>query len=167
MYAGNEPWRPSILDINNDDYFAHGRSGCLDLEDSSFLSRGASGSCIPTSTVLCIDGQPGDKRFRVDVRFRTSSISGEGKAIPLANLGISQGGIFWFFSQDNPELLVKVLDACAFNSSFWVFYSAGTDVELTLIVRTQSRGEPSYTTTIWVWLLLRYRILPPFLVTED
>jgi hypothetical protein len=36
MYAGDQPWRPSALDINYDDYFAHGRS-CADLRQSVFL----------------------------------------------------------------------------------------------------------------------------------
>jgi hypothetical protein len=41
MYAGDQPWQPSILDINHDDYFsrppAHLPAGCLDLRDSAFL----------------------------------------------------------------------------------------------------------------------------------
>lgn len=39
MYAGDEPWVPSILDINDDDYFGHSRPSCLDLDESPFLSR--------------------------------------------------------------------------------------------------------------------------------
>jgi len=41
MYAGDQPWQPSLLDINRDDYFsrppAHLPAGCLDLRDSPFL----------------------------------------------------------------------------------------------------------------------------------
>ena len=37
MYAGPETWRPSILDINQDDYFDHSNSGCPDLSNSAFL----------------------------------------------------------------------------------------------------------------------------------
>lgn len=39
MYAGSQPWDPSILDINRNDYFDHGNSGCLDLSDSPFLEN--------------------------------------------------------------------------------------------------------------------------------
>lgn len=37
MYAGDEPWRPSQLDVGNDDYWRHGRTDCLDLARSAFL----------------------------------------------------------------------------------------------------------------------------------
>ncbi len=37
MYAGDQPWQPSILDVGNDDYWNHGRADCLDLADSAFL----------------------------------------------------------------------------------------------------------------------------------
>ena len=40
----------------------------------------------------------------------------------------------WFFSEDNIEVLVKVLDGCRFTDSYWVFASATTDVGLTLRV---------------------------------
>ena len=57
-----------------------------------------------------------------------------GHAIPLSSLGVKRGGLFWFFSQDNPEMLVKVLDGCSLNSDFWVFYGAGTDIGLSVRV---------------------------------
>jgi hypothetical protein len=37
MYAGDQPWRPGLLDVNRDDYFAHSNSRCPDLMDSKFL----------------------------------------------------------------------------------------------------------------------------------
>jgi hypothetical protein len=37
MYAGPQPWRPSVLDVGRDDYFQHGRRDCLDLARSIFL----------------------------------------------------------------------------------------------------------------------------------
>ena len=55
-------------------------------------------------------------------------------AIPLAGLGVVHGGLFWFFTAGNPELLLKVLDACALNQSFWVFSSAATNVGFTVTV---------------------------------
>lgn len=60
--------------------------------------------------------------------------SGSGQAIPTGTIGIAHGGTFWFFSQDNPEALVKVLNACSINNRFWVFFSAGTNVAFTLHV---------------------------------
>jgi hypothetical protein len=29
IYAGDEPWRPSVLDAGHDDYYGHGNAGCL------------------------------------------------------------------------------------------------------------------------------------------
>jgi hypothetical protein len=96
-----------------------------------------SGPCIPSDTVLCIDNTPGDQRFEAKISFSTvqgGGFSGDGQAIPLASLGVSHGGLFWFFGQDNPEMLLKVLNACAVNGKFWVFFSAGTNVGFTLTV---------------------------------
>jgi hypothetical protein len=134
MYAGPQPWQPSLLDAGNDDYFQHEAAGCLDLEDSPFLVQSGAGPCIPSSTTLCIDNLPGDSRFQVDVAFRTGTGPGLGRPIPLQSLGVTRGGLFWFFSQDNPELLLKILDGCVLNGHFWIFYSAGTNVELTITV---------------------------------
>mgnify|MGYP007116556061 FL=1 len=38
MYAGDKPWRPTMIDVGRDDYFDHGRTGCLDIADSPYLS---------------------------------------------------------------------------------------------------------------------------------
>ena len=37
MYAGAQPWQPSTLDVNHDDYFEHGHAGCTDLAQSAYL----------------------------------------------------------------------------------------------------------------------------------
>jgi N-acetylglucosamine-6-sulfatase len=103
----------------------------------------AAGPCAAGPTTLCIDGAPGDKRFKVEVTYQTSQgggLSGNGQAIPLAPVGISHGGAFWFFSPDNPEMLVKVVDGCGANGEKWVFASAGTNVGLTLTVTDTTTG---------------------------
>lgn len=43
--------------------------------------------------------------------------------------------LFYFFSPDNWELMVKVLDGCAINGHFWVFGAASTDVEYEITIR--------------------------------
>ena len=93
--------------------------------------------CVPSPTVLCIDDKPGDKRFKITVTYQTSQgggQAGDGKAIPLASLGVFQGGLFWFSSPQNPEILVKVLDACSISDRFWFFGSAGTNVSTDMSV---------------------------------
>jgi PASTA domain len=37
MYAGNEPWTPSVLDFGHDDYFSSSSSDCPDLTRIGFL----------------------------------------------------------------------------------------------------------------------------------
>jgi hypothetical protein len=86
---------------------------------------------------LCLDDQPGDSRWQIEVSFQTqqgSGLAGSGHALSLASLGVSNGGLFWFFDHANPEILVKVLDACAIGNHFWVFYAATTNVGFTLTV---------------------------------
>jgi hypothetical protein len=41
MYAGNEPWRPSVLDVGQDDYYHAHRLGCLELAESRYLEVNA------------------------------------------------------------------------------------------------------------------------------
>ncbi|HYG63988.1 MAG TPA: fibronectin type III domain-containing protein [Thermoanaerobaculia bacterium] len=100
-------------------------------------------ACVSSETVLCLDDTPGDKRFEVRVSYQTSQgggLSGSGRAIPLSSLGVSQGGLFWFFSASNPELLVKVLNGCGSGGRYWVFFSAGTNVGFSLTVRDAHTG---------------------------
>ena len=109
------------------------------------FSVGAAGSgpCIPSSTVLCIDDQPGDRRFKIEVTYQTSQgggQAGDGKAIPLSSLGVAQGGLFWFSTATNPELLLKVLNACSFSSHYWFFGSAGTNQGVTIKVTDTKTG---------------------------
>jgi hypothetical protein len=101
-------------------------------------------SCVPDPTTLCLDDTPGDARFAVRIHFasdRDGGFAGDAHAVALADRGIDHGGLFWFFSADNPEALVKVLDGCASNQHFWVFFSAATNVGLTLDVLDEHTGE--------------------------
>ena len=99
-----------------------------------FLDPAPPAPCVPDATTLCIDRNPGDRRFKITVTYSTAQgggLSGSARAIALSSLGVTKGGLFWFFGADNPELLVKVLDACGLNDRFWVFLTAGTNVGFT------------------------------------
>ncbi|HYL05618.1 MAG TPA: hypothetical protein VE075_06240 [Thermoanaerobaculia bacterium] len=116
---------------------------------STLRAANTGGGCTASSTVLCVDNNPGDHRFKITVTFSTTQgggRSGSGEAISLSSLGVDHGGLFWFFSADNPELLIKVLNACASNGKFWVFYSAGTNVGFTVTVEdTLDSQQKTYT----------------------
>ena len=60
----------------------------------------------------------------------TASINVEG-AIPhvVPETCSDSSGIWSFYSPDNWEVLLKVLDGCSVNGHWWVFVSAATDRE--------------------------------------
>jgi hypothetical protein len=109
----------------------------------------SSGPCVPDATTLCIDRSPGDKRFKIQVSYATSQgggQSGSASAIPLSTLGVTEGGLFWFFGASNPEMLIKIIDGCALGSKFWVFYAATTNVAFVVTVTdTVALNEAVYT----------------------
>ncbi len=93
------------------------------------------GLCRDTPTALCVNGE----RFRVEVEWRDfDGQTGVGRVVPA---GSSDSGLFWFFSPDNWEMLVKVLDGCDVNGRVWVFAAATTNVEHTLRVTDAASGE--------------------------
>jgi ELWxxDGT repeat protein len=87
----------------------------------------------PAAAPVCSDGEAlcfGQLRIRVD--WETAEDSGPAKASPY---GTPESGLFSFFSANNQEMLVKLLDGCAINGHRWLLASAATDVGFTLKVR--------------------------------
>lgn len=83
-------------------------------------------ACSAPGTLSLLDG-----RFEITVDWRRpNGQAGTGTAIPLTD----QAGLFYFFSEDNLEMLIKMLDACSLNGHFWLFYAATTNVEFTVSV---------------------------------
>ena len=83
---------------------------------------------------LCLS----ERRFRVDVRWLDfQGQRGRGRVAPPKT---DNSGLFWFFSDDNWEMLVKVLDGCAINNRFWVFAAATTNVQYVLRVTDSETG---------------------------
>ena len=92
--------------------------------------------CQPTDTTLCL----ANGRFRVSAAWR--DFEGE-QGAGMTQLPTDDSGSFWFFSPENTELLVKVLDACNlpdFNN-FWVFAGGLTNVEVILTVTDTQTGQ--------------------------
>lgn len=90
-------------------------------------------SCVPTSTSLCLN----HGRFRVEVAWSANGSSGAGTVVPGAS---ADSGLFWFFSPENWELMVKVLDGCGVNQRYWVFAAATTNVHYVLTVTDTASG---------------------------
>jgi hypothetical protein len=90
--------------------------------------------CANDATTLCLNGG----RFKVQAAFRAPFQS---TPLPASALGItSDTGAFSFFSPNNLELLVKVVDGRAVNSRFWVFIGSTTNVEFTVTVTDMSNN---------------------------
>jgi predicted esterase len=106
-------------------------NGFLFLTDKSRLDAGS--TCVPTATILCLNRG----RFRVQVHWDANGSSGEGMVVPGAS---ADSGLFWFFSPENWELMVKVLDGCALNQRYWVFAAATTNVHYVLMVTDTATG---------------------------
>ena len=83
--------------------------------------------CTPSPTTLCLN----DSRFEVEVSWRDSrGRTGVGQAKTIT----ADTGYFWFFSETNIELVIKVLDARSVNQKYWVFFGALSAVEYDLTV---------------------------------
>jgi hypothetical protein len=90
--------------------------------------------CVPSDTTICLNGG----RFAVDVTWKDfQGEAGVGRLIPYSS---DDSGIFYFFDESNWEVMVKVLDACGVNQSYWVFAAATTNLEYRLTVTDTETG---------------------------
>jgi hypothetical protein len=90
-------------------------------------------TCAAGPTNLCLSGS----RFRVDVTWRTpAGQTGAGQAVPLT----ADTGYFWFFDAANVEMVIKVLNACGYNSRFWVYAGGLTNVQVSVTVTDTMTG---------------------------
>ena len=116
---------------------ANGYSGYTEEADATTLAE--TGSCVEDATTLCLNQQ----RFRVHVVWeKTDGSTGPGSTIPLRD----DSGLFWFFSPDNAELVVKVLDGCTYDDHYWVFAAGLTNVRVVITVADTETG----LTSSWV-----------------
>jgi len=90
-------------------------------------------ACVADATTLCLS----HSRFQVRALwFAQDGRSGEGQAIPMTG---DTGG-FWFFNPSSLEVIVKVLNGCAFNSRYWTFAAGLTNVHVVLTVADTQTG---------------------------
>ena len=117
---------------------------------------GETSACVAGPETLCLNGG----RFRAELDWRTSEGSGTGKAVPIPSAPDS--GLFYFFSPNNLEMLLKVLNGCGVNNHYWVFFAATTNVEFAVVVTdTSERAERSPISTRWTRRLRRCRTPAP------
>jgi photosystem II stability/assembly factor-like uncharacterized protein len=92
----------------------------------------SAGSCAVSNTALCL----GYGRFSASVEWSNGGVSSPGNTVMIT----PNSSGFWFFSADNVDLVVKVLDGRDVNGRFWVFYGSLTDVQFTLTVTDTQTG---------------------------
>jgi hypothetical protein len=102
---------------------------CVAQETFNVTVAATSGPCQPSNTTMCLQGG----RFQVEVDWEAhEGTKGQGQVV--SGLGTTESGLFYFFTKNNWEMLVKVLDGCANNDKFWVFAASTTDVGFDLTV---------------------------------
>jgi hypothetical protein len=91
--------------------------------------------CIVGSPVLCMGP---NKRFQARVAWTNpgNGDTGVGRSLPLT----SDTGAFWFFGDQNLELMVKVLDGTAVNLRYWLYGGSLSNVDYTLTVTDTLTG---------------------------
>ncbi|MEM8931353.1 MAG: spondin domain-containing protein [Acidobacteriota bacterium] len=88
--------------------------------------------CFDGPTTLCLQ----DDQFQVAVEWQSADGAGVGRSLPATDIG----GFFTFFSEDNTEVDVKILDGCDINGYYWVFAAGLTDVATELTVEHVASG---------------------------
>jgi len=98
-------------------------------------SQEPEGSCTGDRTTLCLN----EDRFRVTVRQENAAgEAGDGKAAQLTG----DTGYFWFFSENNVEVVVKVLNGCGIGDpAYWVFIGGLTDLRVEVEVEDVEADE--------------------------
>jgi hypothetical protein len=101
-------------------------------------AAGPQAPCVADGGTLCLLGG----RFRVRVSWANQRIAGDngtGHAVPVPGSEVT--GLFWFFNQENIELIVKMLDGRTVNGFFWTFYGALSDVTYWVSVEDTETGD--------------------------
>ena len=118
---------------------AYGGDATYASSGSSALSQSITnpGGCTSGGAdTLCVQ-QNG--RFTIKVAW-TNQYAGNTTGVGTAFAVTSDSGFFTFFSANNIELVVKVLDGTQVNGKFWVLYGALSDVGYTITVTDIQTG---------------------------
>ncbi len=91
--------------------------------------------CDETRAV-CLNGG----RFEATVQWRPTASQGDRSSKRLALPEAPDTALFAPSPQEDPQILLHVLDRCAVNGHYWLDFAAVTDVEFTIKVRDTQTG---------------------------
>jgi hypothetical protein len=92
-------------------------------------------SCSTSDTTMCLLGG----RFKVEVDWDNGAgQTGDGR-VPDGG-DFDDGGFFYFFNANAPELFIQMQNQCGPHNRFWVFFAATTNVEFTVTVTDTSQA---------------------------
>jgi hypothetical protein len=101
-----------------------GHNGAIAGSGANYFTFPVTLSCgSSSSSALCLNG-----RFFVTAKYRTGAPGTTESAATTAACSNPGSGLFWFFSPENWEVMVKTINACGLNSRYWVFSAATTNV---------------------------------------
>jgi hypothetical protein len=100
------------------------------------VSDGSTAPCDETRAV-CLNGG----RFEAKVQWRpsTSPVDRGSKRVVLSEA--PDTGLFASSPEEEPQILLHVLDRCAVNGHYWLDFAAVTDLEFTVRVRDTQTGQ--------------------------
>jgi len=100
-------------------------------------------STVEGSTAACDDRNAlclGDGRFEATVQWHPSIAGGDRLSKRALLPETPSAGVFTSSAQEEPQLLLTVLDRCAVNGHYWLSLAAATDVEFSVTVRDTLTG---------------------------
>jgi ELWxxDGT repeat protein len=97
------------------------------------LRRDTDQVCVATSEALCLEGG----RFQATAFWTDfAGRSGDAAVVPITG----DTGAFWFFEDDNLEVVLKVIDGTGTNHHHWVYYGALTNLQYTMTIADAVTG---------------------------
>lgn len=104
----------------------------ISMAEDQPLNANAVTEVVPSTVLPLLGG-----RFEVTIQWNDGTSVQEARARPHSD----NTGFFYFFQDNNIEVLVKMLDGGRINEHFWLFHGGLTDLEYTLFVRDTATGE--------------------------
>lgn len=103
--------------------------------EATASTNGLPGPCVADAHTLCLN----NGRFRVQVAWKTpAGDEGLASVVPVSSI---DSGLLYFFTPNNWEMLIKVLDACSSTAHYWVFFAATTNVQFVVTVTDVQTGK--------------------------